>query len=156
MDPTLRTPGLQKYHFERFEVWINNKHWCSNMSQTLHASFLRLSGTWTQLPDPVVTQTHWILSNNPENNGHDSFINNITKVFCSPEHYLDILCYWNVIIRTSWLLCRRAVRTDGADDAAISVLSVIQTGQVTDGLSCKFMLWEHNGKHHHIRQSTVY
>lgn len=46
------------------------------------------------------------------------------------------------------------VRTDGVDDAAVSVLSVIQAAQVSDGLSGKLVLpWEQNKNE--IRQSTT-
>lgn len=48
------------------------------------------------------------------------------------------------------------VHTDGVDDAAVSVLSVIQAAQVSDGLSCKLVLQDIKKMcNYHIRQSMI-
>lgn len=54
-----------------------------------------------------------------------------------------LLCVWNEnILSREHCDCGVAVfvHTDGVDDAAVSVLSVIQAAQVSDGLSCKLVL----------------
>lgn len=53
------------------------------------------------------------------------------------------------MLRAFGLRCHCAVRTDGVDDAAVSVLRVIQTAQVSDGLSRNLVLPEHEKEREH-------